>query len=386
VAGSPDATGPAPARWSFLIFMNGDNDLEEMVFEDLNELEQVGSGNGVHVLVQADRAEGYYTGDGDWTACRRYYITGDSNTNQVSSQVLEEMGECDMGDPAVLSDFLMWAHSEYPADRMALMLWDHGDGWAVRSEPDGPLSGVISMDEESGNDLSIAEGELRSALAPIVAARGPLEVVGFDACLMACWEVAHSLRDQALAMSGSEAEVGMEGFMYAPALSLLRDEAADASASDLAMELASGAVTQGGEWTFSAIDLAGMDGVAAAVDALAGAVLDDAGLMPTLLQAREDARSADATWHDWYIDLYDLGQVLVDGGDTVLGPAGQGVKNAMDAAVLGAWGNSPYEWTGGLTIYFDPYPGYTSTYCYGAGATWSQATRWDELILELASH
>jgi len=378
-----DASGPGQARWTFLVFMNGDNDLEELVFKDLNELEAVGSGNGVHVLVQADRAEGYYEGDGDWTACRRYYITGDSDPQQVSSQVIQEMGECDMGAPEVLSDFLMWAHAEYPAAQMALMLWDHGDSWTVRSEPDNPVSGFISWDEESNNELSIAEGELRAALAPVVSARGPLEVVGFDACNMASWEVAHSLRDQALTMSGSEATVDIEGFMYGPALALLRDEEVGADPSALAIELASGAVTLGGEWTFSAVDLSEMDGLAAAVDELAGAVLDNAALMPALLQARDDAGGADATWHDWYLDLYDLGRVLVEGGDSVLGPAGQGVMDAMDDAILGAWGSSPYEWTGGLTIYFDPTAGYTEPYCNGAGATWSQATRWDELLLEV---
>jgi len=381
VDAAADATETAPARWSFLVFMNGDNDLEDWVFTDLNELEETGSGDGVHVLVQADRAEGYFDGDGDWTGCRRYYITADNDTQQVTSQVLEELGECDMGDPTVLSDFLMWANENYPADKMALMMWDHGDGWAVRGDPGGPVSGFISWDEESDNDLSIAEGELRDALAPIVAARGPLEVIGFDACNMGSWEVAHSLRDQALTMAGSEAMVGEEGYMYAPALALLRG--GDVEPAELATELARGSVVTGGEWTHSAIDLAQMDALAGTIDALAGAVLDDSGLMPTILQARDDARAADADWHDWYIDLSDLAQVLVDGGDSVLGPLAQAVLDAMDDAVLGAWGNSPYAWTGGLTIYFDPYVGYIDSYCHGAGATWAVATRWDDLLEEI---
>ena len=71
---------------------------------------------------------------------------------------------------------------------------------------------------------------------------------------MGSWEVAHSLRDQALTTCGSEATVDIEGYVYAPALALLRDESADASATDLAMDLASGAVTLGGEWTHSAMD------------------------------------------------------------------------------------------------------------------------------------
>ena len=118
------------------------------------------------VFFQADRAEGYYSGDGDWTDCRRYYISQDSNEQEVSSQVVQQLGEVDMGDPAVLSDFLMWAHQEYPAERVALILWDHGDGWSVRAKgpPPDPISHYVSWDDSSGNYLSIAGGDLRQAV------------------------------------------------------------------------------------------------------------------------------------------------------------------------------------------------------------------------------
>jgi len=371
------------ARWSFLVFMNGDNDLESLVFKDLNELEEVGSGNDVHVLVQADRAEGYYSGDGDWTGCRRYYITGDSDPQSVSSQILEEMGECDMGVPETLSDFLLWAHNHYPSERVVLVLWNHGDGWTVRGEESGgpPHAGFISHDEESDHWLSIAEGDLRDGLAPYVAARGPIDVLAFDACNMGSWEVAHSVRDQALTMCASETTVGDEGFLYAPAIATMRDVDADADEVAIAMQMAEQAVTIGGEWTNAAIDLAALDDLAGAVDTLAAAALDDPALVPLLLAARDDTGGCDPTWHDWYLDLDDLGQVLAGAVNPTLAAAGEGIVDEMDGAVLGAWGNPPYAWTGGLTIYFDPMVGYLQPYCYGAGATWAQETHWDELML-----
>src|SRR5688500_15670915 len=82
--GEPADTGdtegePAEiARWTFLVWMDGDNDLEEYVVHDLNELEQVGSGDGINVVVQADRIPGYDDSDGDWTGTRRYFITPDN--------------------------------------------------------------------------------------------------------------------------------------------------------------------------------------------------------------------------------------------------------------------------------------------------------------------
>ncbi len=380
-----DDSGPA-ARWSFLVFMNGDNDLESMVVPDLNELEQVGSGNGVHVLVQADRHPGYDTSDGDWTGCRRYRIEGDADPQQVSSPVLEELGECDMGDPATLAEFLLWAHAAYPAERIALVMWDHGDSWTVRAEEPPARSDFVSWDETSDTWLSIAEGDLRAGLAPLVSARGPLEVIGFDACLMGSWEVAHSLRDQVEVMCGSETTVGMEGYVYPPVLALMRDEDADPGASEVGIALAHSMVDPGGEWIHIAVDTAGMDDLAVAVDAVAGAALDDPAKMDALLEARDDAGGADSSYPLWYLDLYDLGRELSQGGEPTLAAAGQDVMDAIDAATLGQWANPPYQWAGGLSIYFDPWPGYMQPYCFGAGATWAEETRWDELILQLGAN
>ena len=34
----------------------------------------------------------------------------------------------DMGDTAVLTDFLRWGVKEYPANHMGVILWNHGGG------------------------------------------------------------------------------------------------------------------------------------------------------------------------------------------------------------------------------------------------------------------
>ncbi len=383
--GDDDTTGDDLARWSFLVFMNGDNDLEVGVWLDLNELEGVGSGDGVHVLVQADRHPDYFSGDDDWWDTRRYYITADGEGQAVTSEVVEELGELDMGDPAVLSDFLMWAHTNYPAERMALILWDHGDGWTIQTPADDGPQGAVSWDETDGGDISIARGELRDALADIVAARGPLDLVGFDACNMANWEVAHSLRTQALTMAASEATVDMEGFQYERALMLLRDEAADADGYDLAVELAESAVEYGAEWTFSATDLGGMDDLAARIDDLAAAVLADPTLDAEVLRAREDARGADFDYPDYYLDLRDFVEQLAAGEEPALYPLADGILTEMDQCVLGSYSRPPMDFVGGLTVFFDFTPGYITAYTAGDGATWSQETRWDELVAHLAS-
>ncbi|MBT3220580.1 MAG: hypothetical protein HN348_15955, partial [Proteobacteria bacterium] len=167
-----DDTGEVElARWTFAVFLNGDNDLEDWVLPDINEMEKVGSGNGVHIVVQADRIEGYSTAEGDWTDARRYYITADDDAFAVNSTLVEEIGEVNMGDPEVLSDFAMWAHDTYPAERLALIFWNHGDSWLRSSDPPPDM---LSWDETDSSELSIARGDVREGLEAVVAERGPI--------------------------------------------------------------------------------------------------------------------------------------------------------------------------------------------------------------------
>lgn len=378
--GAEDSAEPEIAEWTFLVFMNGDNDLETYVAHDLNELEIVGSSERVNVLVQADRIDGYASDDGDWEGTRRYLITADGDTRTVSSQVLEDMGEVDMGDPEVLSEFLLWAHERYPAERVALVLWDHGDGWAMTGE-----RGAISWDDTSGNDISIAEGELASALDGLVQARGaPIDLVAFDACNMASWEVASALSGHASYLVASEATVGGEGLQYGPALRLLRD-AEDRSAAALAENLASMAVAQGGEWTYSATDLSQVAALSTALDELAGLLMEREGGVDWFLETRSSARAVETFYRDWYVDLVDLAAVTAASDDPDIAAAGAAVGEAAAAAILSNNSSEPLTWVGGLTIHADTeWTDYLELYSDGAGATWAQQTRWDELLLSAA--
>ncbi len=369
------------AKWSFLVFMNGDNDLEMYVSHDLNELEIVGASEGVNVLVQADRTPGYADDDGDWQGTRRYAIVGDDDITTVTSPVLEELGELDMGDPEVLADFLLWAEENYPAEHVAVILWDHGDGWAFTGDP---ARGAVSWDETSGNDLSIAEGELAAGLSVLVEARGePIDIIGFDACSMATWEVAHALSGYADFMVASEATVGGEGLQYGPALRLLRD-AEDDSPEALAKNLAIKAVEQGAELTFSAADLRELGPLTEALDELAGLLLEREGGVDWFLETRSEARAVDNYYHDWYVDLADLAALAAASEDQEIALAGLAVVDAMPALVIANHASEPLTWVGGLTIHTDTdtaWADYLEIYADGEGATWSQATRWDELLL-----
>jgi hypothetical protein len=372
--GDDSAVTADVAAWTLLVYMAGDNSLEGYVTHDLDELEAGGADAQVRVLVQADRAPGGADDGGDWTGTRRYEIVTDDAPGVVSPY--GDLGEVDMGDPGTLADFLAWGREVAPADHTALVLWNHGYAWSLTVPPPPSIAG----DDTSGTELSIAEGELRAGLAEHVAAAGALDLLAFDACYMASWEVAHSLRDQAGVLVASEAWVGGEGLLYTPMLQALRADTTR-EATTIAADLATQAVGAG-EMTFSAVDLGRMDDVATALDALAALALDDVAAREAVLHLRFATRTAEPAWHDAFLDLGDLARVARTREDPTIAQAGDALARAVDDAVLVAAGDDSHAWSTGLTIWADTrHPEWLARYSSGAGATWAQDTRWDEMLV-----
>ena len=104
--------------WTFMVYMAGDNNLEQFGFTDLEEMKSAGSSDQVEILAQFD---GTSTG-----GARRYRLTADG---PLENDIVEEIGPSNTGDPAGLIDFVEWGTSNYPAERVALVLWNHGAGW-----------------------------------------------------------------------------------------------------------------------------------------------------------------------------------------------------------------------------------------------------------------
>src|SRR6186713_1181239 len=105
------------AEWTVMVFMAGDNNLSSAAEDDLAELRRVGSTASVRVMVEVDRA--------GTKPSERRRIERDG-----SGETALELGETDSGDPDALLRFVRWAIAEEPAERYALVLWNHGGGWA----------------------------------------------------------------------------------------------------------------------------------------------------------------------------------------------------------------------------------------------------------------
>ena len=204
--------------WLVLLYFDADDEmLEHSIWQDFNEAELVGSSDRVTIIAQFDRYAGGFDGDGDWSSTRRYRVEKDDDLFAIGSPVVMPLGEVNMGDPHTLVTFARWAIENYPADRVALILSDHGSGW-----PGG------WTDEDPAPAEMLDLYELDQALQEIRDYTGidHFDVVGFDACLMSHLEVASALAPHANVMVASQEVEPTLGWAYAAFLQELASDPA----------------------------------------------------------------------------------------------------------------------------------------------------------------
>jgi hypothetical protein len=218
------STASSGDTWLVMLYQDADdNILEKDIYVDLNEAERVGSSANVQIVVQIDRYQGGFQGDGDWVSARRYFVTQDDDLQRVASDELEDLGEVNMADGKTLVDFVTWAMQNYPADKYVLILSDHGMGWPGGWSDPTARGGKRDMPLATSLGDQLYLHELDQALEQIRSQAGldKFELIGMDACLMGHLEVLSALSPHArYAVTSQETEPAL-GWAYAAFLSEL---------------------------------------------------------------------------------------------------------------------------------------------------------------------
>ncbi|MBU4448258.1 MAG: hypothetical protein KKD99_06705, partial [Proteobacteria bacterium] len=193
--------------WTIAVYMGADNDLDPFALKDLKEMERGLPEEGVECIVLVDRARGPTT-EGDDRTDRVVRIKRNTEKG-LKSEVLARPGEVNMADPAVLQGFLASVIKTFPAQHYALIMWDHGGGWASHlndSDAPGTAKGYDKLDLP----------KLRQGISAALKDTGlkKLDLVGFDMCLMAQMETAAEISDLAQVMVASQALEPGDGWPY----------------------------------------------------------------------------------------------------------------------------------------------------------------------------
>jgi subtilisin family serine protease/Leucine-rich repeat (LRR) protein/C1A family cysteine protease len=372
---------PTHADWTFMVYLDGDNNLEAAALGDFLEMSSAGSAENVNVVVQLDRNPGHVDSYGDWTDTRRFRIFP-GMTPTASSGI--GIGEANMGDPQTLISFVQWSMLNYPADHYALVLWDHGSGWRAMAlaEEEAPLRDIAIDDSSNGDALTMPE--IRSALSTLTNnGASPIDLVGFDACLMGMIEVDDQLTSYASVRVGSEDLVPNDGWPYDAVIAQMASAPTPLSAEALGTLIVDEYyASYGNDDTQSAVDLgAPYSALTAAVDGFAAALRSGVGVhYLDIAAARPAAQSFD---DPAYIDLYDFAyQVNQTVTDPTINAAATSVMAAVDSAVIHEHHGASWPGAHGISIYFPETLGEYNT-LYDGSRNWLRftgTTQWDEWL------
>lgn len=198
-----DGAKAAPKEWTFMVFLNGHNNLDRFGALNISQMEKIGSDDKVNIVVQ-------WASMGKPT--KRLLIQKGPGGRAIASPILESLPAVDMGDVNQFYEFVRWTVEKFPAQKYAIDVWNHGSGWRYRgARPALPQD--VSNDDQTGNVITTEQ--LGDALRKIKTLIGkPVDVLAFDACLMAMAEVAAEVKDSVRYFAGSEELEPGAGWKY----------------------------------------------------------------------------------------------------------------------------------------------------------------------------
>ncbi len=297
----PAAAVTDGGTFTLMVYLCG-TDLESdggLATADLKEMiaSGVSPDGGLNVYVQTGGTKKWEMKGLTAKEGERWRLTGDGMDR------LESLGRIDMGDGDEFAAFLRYGFEHFPADRYGLVLWDHGAG----------ASDGVCYDEITDNSLDMAEIYAALTAASKEANYRKFSLVGFDACLMADYEMAVHLQPFADYMVASEETEPGEGWSYQGWLSMLaEDPGADMAA--VSKQIVDGFIRSiadagyGEFGTLSVLDLNKLDAVRAAVEGMGSSLKGqiDGGNFNAISRTRQSEPSFGETDDD-ASDMIDLG-------------------------------------------------------------------------------
>ncbi|GHF08071.1 clostripain-related cysteine peptidase [Pseudolysinimonas yzui] len=338
----------APDSWTVLTYEIADTNLEPFMMDDVEEMGVVGSQPGFNLISLVDRAEGYtdtsVLGIPDWTGAKLLEIEKGGATE------LADYGPLNTGDPDVLAAFISESIKAYPAANYALIISDHGASWP----------GVGGDESHDYDSLTLAELDQAIGAGLEEAGVDKLALLGFDACLMATYEVASTMAPHADRLVASQELEPGHGWDYTSLEAAYRGATPDELGSAIIDGFGNQALASGteNEITLSLIDLENFAAVDTAVAEFAAALTERvADVAPsvgrTLAQTLGFGTNPDPRYDTHMKDLGILaGEISVDALDVA--DEADAVVRAVNDVVLDKVDGQATRGATGLSIYFPP--------------------------------
>ncbi len=331
---------------------------------DLEEMIEVYLPENVTVVIQTGGAEMWQNEVVSADMLQRYVYNSEGLT------LVDEQPSASMGEAETLADFLSFASENYPADHTAVVFWNHGGG-SVTGAAFDELYGFdsLTLDEMYAAFTSVWEADVDDP---------PLELVGFDTCLMATIDVAYTFCDLAHYLVGSEELEPGNGWNYTGWLEALADDPS-MNGGELGTAICDsyyeGCEMYGTEdhITLSVTDLTKIGSLMEAYEAFGtealAAACEDPGFLSQFARAAQKSENYGGnTREQGYTNMVDLGHLARQTGDIM--ESSQDVMDALEECVVYQVSGRYRTEATGLSCYYsyngdiDDFNGYTNV---GAG-------------------
>jgi|GEM_PF-4482288 len=324
-----------PKKWTFIVYLDADNNLDSAGYADMTEMETVGTNIDLNIVVLFDGD----TFSGPDTHC--YQINPGSRTEIPLTTINPAWtsGELNMGDPQTAIDFATWVFGEYPADRYLWDMWNHGGSW----------NWAMCSDDTDNDHLTALE--VRSIYETVAANTGKtklFDVAGYDECLMADCSLYYDEMPYIDYMCNSEDSIGFDGWEYDIVLGYLNSNL-DMNGEEAAYWVFQAYVdawgTSGSVTTMSVINATMLaTSLAPALNNLAQKAIHEITTYRSDLQA---AANAARSWQGYnhQRDLYHFCEIAI--ASITSGPVHNALQDVLDAAEANPVGTAygdPFDW------------------------------------------
>lgn len=189
------------AAWTVMIYMCG-ADLESAsgysyATDDIKEILKVSNQpDDVNIIIETG-------GCSNWKGSYGIKNNELGRWHVENKQLVKDnaVANASMGLQSTFESFLNWGLTYYPADKVGVILWNHG----------GSLSGCC-FDENFSND-SLTNSEVKAAFQNVLGSN-KLEFIGYDACLMQVQDIADYNSNYFKYMVGAEEAEAGDGWAY----------------------------------------------------------------------------------------------------------------------------------------------------------------------------
>jgi hypothetical protein len=333
--------------WLFMMYMDGDNNLNSALWGDVNEMEYAlyrlptDIRNKVHIIVLWD-GNGTYSGGP--AATYLYELAPDnmedtsldSNTIALDDGWFTNGAELDMGDGNNLTQLILYARNRYPnMQNEVLIMSNHGGGVKSSSLPDR----YGWSDDTNGGHLYT--DEIQQALINAGCQTNKLSILGMDACLMGVTEEAYEYRNLAeffIASPETEQGDGWEFNHFLPQITATTTP--EQLSTIIVQSYKANFDANYNDQTLTAVRLSEMENLKTAIDYFAEKLYAEN--KATSLKSDISSTPAVTYTYQRFLSFYCDRIINNSTYSSTLKSAAQNVKTAMGNAIVYAWADTKH--------------------------------------------